>query len=45
MFEDKVSIGFLTSLTIHEYVYFIEIKLFKNYSNFNTEVSRNNGDR
>ena len=42
MFEDQVSIGFLASLAIHEYVYFIEIKLFKNYSNFNIEV---NGDR
>ena len=27
MFEDQVSIGFLTSLVIHEYVYFIEINL------------------
>ena len=42
MFEDQVSIGFLTSLVIHEYVYFVEIKLFKNYSNFSIEV---NGDR
>ena len=42
MFEDQVSIGSLTSLSIHEYVDFIEIKLFKNYSNFNIEV---NGDR
>ena len=33
------SIGSLTSLVIHEYVYFIEIKLFKNYSNFNIEVN------
>ena len=30
MFEDQVSIGSLTSLAIHEYVYFIEIKLIKN---------------
>ena len=42
MFEDQVSIGSLTSLAIHEYVYFIEIKLFENYSNFNIEV---NGER
>ena len=42
MFEDQASIGSLTSLAIHEYVYFIEIKLFKNYSSFNIEV---NGDR
>ena len=42
MFGDQVSIGSLKPLTIHEYVYFIEIKLFKNYSNFNIEV---NGDR
>ena len=27
------------SLPIHEYVYFIKIKLFKNYSNFNIEVN------
>ena len=37
MFEDH-----LTSLVIHKYIYFIEIKLFKDYSNFNIEV---NGDR
>ena len=42
MFRDQVSIGFLTALAIQEYVYFIKIKLFKNYSNFNIEV---NGDR
>ena len=30
MFEDQVSIGSLASLAIHEYVYFIEIKLIKN---------------
>ena len=42
MFGDQVSIGSLTPLAIHEYVYFIEIKLFKNYCNFNIEV---NGDR
>ena len=42
MFGDQVSIGSLTPLAIQEYVYFIEIKLFKNYSNFNIEV---NGDR
>ena len=30
------------TIAIQEYVYFIEIKLFKNYSNFNIEV---NGDR
>ena len=42
MFGDQVSIGSLTPLTIQENVYFIEIKLFKNYSNFNIEV---NGDR
>ena len=42
MFEDQVSIGSLTPLAIHEYVYFIEIKLFKNHSNFNIKV---NGDR
>ena len=42
MFEDQVSIGSLTSLAIHENIQFIEIKLFKNYSNFNIEV---NGDR
>ena len=42
MFGDQVSIGSLTSLAIQEYVYFIEIKLFKNYSNFYIEV---NGDR
>ena len=30
MFEDQVSIGSLTSLAIHEYVYFTEIKLNKN---------------
>ena len=30
MFEDQVSIGSLTSLAIHEYIYFIEIKLNKN---------------
>ena len=42
MFEDQVSIGSLTSLAIHKYIYFIEINLFKNYSNFNIEV---NGDR
>ena len=42
MFRDQVSIGFLTPSAIHEYVYFIKIKLFKNYSNFNIEV---NGDR
>ena len=41
-FGDQVSIGSLTPLAIQEYVYFIEIKLFKNYSNFNIEV---NGDR
>ena len=29
-------------ISIHEYIYFIEIKLFKYYSNFNIEV---NGDR
>ena len=40
MFGDQVSIGSLTPLAIH--VYLIEIKLFKNYSNFNIEV---NGDR
>ena len=40
MYEDQVSIGFLTSV-IHEYVYFIKIKLFMNYSNFNIGV---NGD-
>ena len=34
-------IGSLTPLAIQEYAYFIEIKLFKNYSNFNIEV---NGD-
>ena len=32
MFGDQVSIGSLTPLAIQEYVYFIEIKLFKNYS-------------
>ena len=42
MFGDQVSRGFLTALAIHEYVSFIEIKLFKKYSNFNIEV---NGDR
>ena len=42
MFEDQVSLGSLTPLAIHEYFYFIEIKLFKIYSNFNIEV---NGDR
>ena len=42
MFEDQVSIGFPTSLVIHEYVYFTERKLFNNYSNFNIGV---NGDR
>ena len=42
MFGDQVSIGSLTPLAIQKYVYFIEIKLFKNYSNFNIEV---NGDR
>ena len=42
MFGDQVSIGSLTPLAIHEYVYFIEIKLIKNYSNFNIEA---NGDR
>ena len=42
MFEDQVSIGSLTSLTIQEYVYFIKIKLFKNFSIFNIAV---NGDR
>ena len=42
MFGDQVSIGSLTPLAIQEYVYFIEIKLFKNYSNFNIKV---NGDR
>ena len=36
MFGDQVSIGSLTPLAIQEYVYFIEIKLFKNYSNFLT---------
>ena len=36
------SVGSLTPLAIHEYVYFIEIKLFKNNNNFNIEV---NGDR
>ena len=30
------------TISYHEYVYFIEIILFKNYSNFNIEV---NGDR
>ena len=30
MFEDQVSIGSLTPLAIHEYVYFIEIKSIKN---------------
>ena len=39
MFGDQVSIGSLTPLAIQEYVYFIEIKLFKNYSNFNIEVN------
>ena len=39
MFGDQVSIGFLTALAIHKYVSFIEIKLFKKYSNFNTEVN------
>ena len=39
MFGDQVSIGSLTPLAIHKYVYFIEIKLFKNYSNFNIEVN------
>ena len=29
MFGNQVSIGSLTPLAIHEYVYFIEIKLFK----------------
>ena len=33
MFGDQVSIGSLTPLAIQEYVYFIQIKLFKNYSN------------
>ena len=42
MFEDQVSIGFLTPLATHEYVIFIEIKLFMKYSNFNIGV---NGDR
>ena len=42
MFGDQVSIGSLTPLAIQEYVYFIAIKLFKNYSIFNIEV---NGDR
>ena len=42
MFGDQISIGFLTPLAIHEYVSFIEIKLFKKYSKFNIEV---NGDR
>ena len=42
MFGDQVSIGSLTPLAIQKYAYFIEIKLFKNYSNFNIEV---NGDR
>ena len=41
MFEDQVSIGFLTPLAIHKYVSFIEIKLFKKYSNFNIEVNGN----
>ena len=31
MFGDQVSIGSLTPLAIQEYVYFIEIKLFKSY--------------
>ena len=39
MFGDQVSIGSLTPLAIQEYVYFIEIKLFKNNSNFNIEVN------
>ena len=42
MFGDQVSIASLTPLAIQEYVYFIQIKLFKNYSIFNIEV---NGDR
>ena len=42
MFGDQVSIGSLTPLAIQEYVYFIQIKLFENYSIFNIEV---NGDR
>ena len=29
MFEDQVSIGFLTSLAIHEYVYFIKINYLR----------------
>ena len=36
---DQVSIGFLTSLAIHEYVYLFKIKLFKKFSNFNIEVN------
>ena len=39
MFGDQVSIGSMTPLAIQEYVYFIEIKLFKNYTNSNTEVN------
>ena len=37
-----LGIHWIPELAIHEYIYFIEIKLFKNYSNFNIEV---NGDR
>ena len=43
MFGDQVSIGSLTSLAIHEYIYFIEIELFKNYCNFNIEVNGDSG--
>ena len=32
-------------LAIHEYVYFINIKLFKNHNNFNIEVNGDHGDR
>ena len=35
----KLNYGSLTPLAIHKYVYFIEIKLFKNYSNFDIEVN------
>ena len=40
--KNQVTLGFLSSLATTGYVYFIKIKLFKNYSDFNIEV---NGDR
>ena len=41
----SVSRGFLSSLSIHDYVCLSKKKLLKNYNKFNIEVNGNHGDR